>query len=223
MRCCKQRRSCQKRGYLVGDCQKIVCKLLKEGGQWVRTKQKGGQLVRTSWKTGSMWSRIPVTLFRECPRGSYHFMILHLAIYTFEFLISLPFGIKHFDSEGKPSLTCNVLSLLYLLPWTYYFKRALDKYNIIPKAFPKKARIFIPIEVLAWVMTTCWVLRSWLTYFWRNKIISSIFYFSKSTSINRSWYTIPWPMGHYEDEVVHKIPFEIKMQWQNQLKISLLI
>ena len=51
----------------------------------------------------------------------------------------------------------------------------------------KRIRIFIPLEVLAWVMIACWVLRSRLTYFWRNMNISSIFYFSKSTSINTQY------------------------------------
>ena len=68
-------------------------------------------------------------------------------------------------------------------------KGALDKYNIIPpdhsQTFSKKkVEIFISLEVLAWVMTAGWVLRSRLIYFWRNMNISSIFYFSKSTSIN---------------------------------------
>ena len=63
-------------------------------------------------------------------------------------------------------------------------KGALDKYYIIPQLFQKKLEIFIPLEVLAWVMTTCWVLGSRLIYLWRNMHISSIFYFSKSTSIN---------------------------------------
>ena len=36
-------------------------------------------------------------------------------------------------------------------------KGALDKYNIILKLFPKQSGIFIPLEVLVWVMTTCWV------------------------------------------------------------------
>ena len=63
-------------------------------------------------------------------------------------------------------------------------KGALDKYNIIPQLFPKKVEILIPLEVLAWVMTACWVLHSRLTYFGRNVNISSIFYFSKATSIN---------------------------------------
>ena len=47
----------------------------------------------------------------------------------------------------------------------YHFKGALDKFNIIPKIFPKKVGIFIPLEKLAWVMTACRVLRSRLTYF----------------------------------------------------------
>ena len=67
------------------------------------------------------------------------------------------------------------------------FKGAMDKFNIIPQLFPKKVGIFIPLEVLAWVMTACRVLRSRLTYFWRYMNISSIFYFSKSTSINTQY------------------------------------
>ena len=66
-------------------------------------------------------------------------------------------------------------------------KAALDKFNIIPNFFPKKVEIFIPLEVLAWVKTACRVLCSRLTYFWRNMNISSIFYFSKSTSKNTQY------------------------------------
>ena len=64
------------------------------------------------------------------------------------------------------------------------FKGALDKYDIIPNFFQKKVGIFVPLDVLAWVMVVCQVLHSRLTYFWRNMIISDIFYFPKSTSIN---------------------------------------
>ena len=66
-------------------------------------------------------------------------------------------------------------------------KGALDKFNIIPNFFPKKVGIFIALEVLAWVKTVCRVLHYRLTYFWRNMNISSIFYFSKSTSINTQY------------------------------------
>ena len=66
-------------------------------------------------------------------------------------------------------------------------KGALDKFNIIPQLFPKKVQIFIPLEVLAWVINACWVLRSKLTYIWRNMNISSFFYFLKSTSINTQY------------------------------------
>ena len=68
-----------------------------------------------------------------------------------------------------------------------YVKGALDKLNIIPQHFPKKVGIFIPLEVLAWVMTACRVLRPRLTYFWKHMNICSIFYFSKSTSINTQY------------------------------------
>ena len=67
-------------------------------------------------------------------------------------------------------------------------KRALDKYNIILQLSPKRVEIFILLEVLACVMTACWILHSSLIYFWRNIMhISSIFYFSKSTSINTQY------------------------------------
>ena len=64
---------------------------------------------------------------------------------------------------------------------------ALDKYNIIPNFFTKKLRFFIPLEMLAYVLSPCWVLSSWLTWSWRNLNLSSIFYFSKSTSINTQY------------------------------------
>ena len=60
---------------------------------------------------------------------------------------------------------------------------ALDKYSILPQLFPKKVGIFTPLEVMAWVKTACRVLLSRLIYFW-NLNMFSIFYFSKSTSIN---------------------------------------
>ena len=41
--------------------------------------------------------------------------------------------------------------------------------------------------MLVWVMTACRVLCSRLIYFWRNISICSIFYFSKSTSINAQY------------------------------------
>ena len=63
-------------------------------------------------------------------------------------------------------------------------KGALDKCNIIPQLFPKKVGILIPSEVLACTMIARRVLQSTLIYFGRNVNISSIFYFSKSTSIN---------------------------------------
>ena len=80
----------------------------------------------------------------------------------------------------------STLELFFIIIY-HYIKGALDKFNIIPQLFPKKIGIFIPLEVLAWVMTVCQVLRSRLTYFWRYMNISSIFYFSKSTSINTQY------------------------------------
>ena len=67
------------------------------------------------------------------------------------------------------------------------FQGALDRFNIIPQLFPKKLGFFLPLEVLACVMTACQVLRSRLTHFWRYMNISSIFSFSKSTSINTQY------------------------------------
>ena len=100
-------------------------------------------------------------------------------------------------------------------------KGALDKFNIIPQLFPKKVGIFLPLEVLAWVMTACRVLSSRLTYFWRYMNISMIFYFLKLTSINTQYSSLY--MGHSEDDAVHKIPHKMKTHWQNKLKFLVLV
>ena len=91
----------------------------------------------------------------------------------------------HLNNSGH---NMNVIFQILHVPriWSP-FKGALDKFNIIPQLFPKKVGIFIPLEVLAWVISACRVLRSRLTYFWRCMNISSIFYFSKSTSINTQY------------------------------------
>ena len=97
-------------------------------------------------------------------------------------------------------------------------KRALDKYKIILQLSPKRVEIFILLEVLAWVMTACWILHSSLIYFWRNMHISSIFYFSQSTSINTQYSSL-WDtlkMMRFSIKILNKM----KMLWQNQLKIS---
>ena len=98
------------------------------------------------------------------------------------------------------------------------FKGALDKFNIIPNFFPKNVGIFIPLEMLAWVKTAFYIL-DW-TYFWRNMNISSIFYFSKLTSMNTQYSSL-W--GHSEDDAVYKIAHKMKTHWQNQLKFSVLV
>ena len=89
----------------------------------------------------------------------------------------------------RPYLDSHIfLRFLYFhLKRKLQIKDASDKFNIIPQPFPKEFGIFIPLEVLVWVMTVCWVLHSRLIYFWRNMNISSIFYFSKSTSINTQY------------------------------------
>ena len=66
-------------------------------------------------------------------------------------------------------------------------KGVLDKYTIIPQLFPKISWDFYTIRSVSIVVTACWVLHSKLTYFWRNMNISSIFYFSKSASINTQY------------------------------------
>ena len=65
-------------------------------------------------------------------------------------------------------------------------KGALDMYSIIHwhNLFFQKSWDFISLEVLAWVMTACQLLCSWLNNFWRNMNISRIFYFANSISIN---------------------------------------
>ena len=98
-----------------------------------------------------------------------------------------------------PIIQCRRCLLLSQLHWNkthnnlvIHIKGALDKFNIISNFFPKKVGIFIPLEVLAWVKTACQVLHFRLTYFWRNMHFSSIFYFSKSTSINTQYSSLIW-------------------------------
>ena len=120
--------------------------------------------------------------------------------------ISLTFrGLSHEQTEQL----WNHLNKLFM------FKGALDKYNIIPQLF------CTPLEVFAWVMTACWVLRSRLTFFWRNINISSIFYFAKLTSINTQ-YSGLW------DTLKMMLFTKYFIKWKdigrsNQLKISVLV
>ena len=100
-------------------------------------------------------------------------------------------------------------------------KGALDKYKIIPQLFPKKVGIFVLLEVLTWVMTVYWVLHSTVSYFWRNMNISSIFYFSKSTSIN-THYSSLWDTLKMMLFTKYLIKWK-HVHWQNQLEISALV
>ena len=71
-----------------------------------------------------------------------------------------------------------------------WIKGALDKYNLHPPTFsPQKCNFYTIRSAgnLAWIMTICWVLHLKLIYFQINMNISSIFHFSKSTSINTQY------------------------------------
>ena len=92
-------------------------------------------------------------------------------------------------------------------------KGTMDKFNIIPQLFPKKVGIFIPLAVLAWVMTACRVLCSRLIYFWRNTNIYSIFYFSKSTLINTQY-------GSLWDTLRMMLLTKYLLEWQRIGRIS---
>ena len=133
-------------------------------------------LIKDHWQYTNI--RIPKNCCFSCDFGLFLFLLLCNV-----FLNTCIFNQSVIFLQGK-AFCCTEL----LIKW------ALDKFNIIPQLFPKKVGIFIPLEVLAWVMTACRVLRSRLTYFLRNMNISSIFYFPKSTSINtqysRLWGTL---------------------------------
>ena len=95
-------------------------------------------------------------------------------------------GVTWLDFSGR-------LIVRHILNWKWCWwavighERVLERirYNIISQLPPSpQNRIFVPLEVLAWVTTAYWVLHSRLISFWRNMNTSSIFYFSKSTSIN---------------------------------------
>ena len=89
-----------------------------------------------------------------------------------------------------------------------------------PNFFPKKVGIFIPLEVLAWVMTACRVLRSRLNLLLKIYEHFCHFLFFK---VDFNKYTIQQPMGQSEDDAVNKIPHKMKTHWRNQLKFSALV
>ena len=93
--------------------------------------------------------------------------------------------------------------------------------------------------MLVWVMTTCWVLCSTLTYFiWRNMNISSISYFWKSTLINTQYsslcdtlkmmlfikYIIKWKcIGRMNWKFWFKILYRIKQKKKKKKKIDVIL
>ena len=68
-----------------------------------------------------------------------------------------------------------------------YWTRMTSSPNFKKKKASRKSSDFIPLEVLAWVLTAYQVLCSRVSYCWRNVNITSIFCFSKSTSINEQY------------------------------------
>ena len=119
------------------------------------------------------------TWFLQCQLGQFFRRPWCLIICTFVcfVLFCFVFFIERLNLVRYFAMTFVFEVIIGLVP---PLKGAFDKFNIIP---PKIVGIFIPLEVFAWVKTACPVIRSRLTYFWRNTNISSIFYFSKSTSI----------------------------------------
>ena len=92
-----------------------------------------------------------------------------------------------FQNTWIKSMKVVAYYFLSFLIWTGILKGHWTSITSSPNFFKKKVGIFIPLEVLARIMTACWVLRSKLTYFWRNRNISNVFYFSKSTSMNTQY------------------------------------
>ena len=112
----------------------------------------------SSWK--STWVCTMVVWFTTNHIGQLHLNPLH------------PCNLQQIFHRGSMILNSSAF-------WVTLLKETLDKYNIIPPTFSKKVVIFIPLEVLAWVTTACWISCSRLFYCWRNMSISSIFYFQR--------------------------------------------
>ena len=89
-----------------------------------------------------------------------------------------------------------------------------------PQFLFKKVEIFIPKEVLAKVMTACWLLHSSSTYFLRNIAICSNFYFLKSTSKNTQYSGLWDTLGMM---LFTKKSNEMKTLWRNRLKFLVLV
>ena len=101
-------------------------------------------------------------------------------------------------------------------------KGALNMYRISsPTFFFQKSWDFVPLEVLAWVMTGYWVLCSILAYFWRNmNSYFNFFYFSKSTSINTLKTAAYGTLWRCCCAAVLKIAHKMKLHEQNQLQFQ---
>ena len=87
-----------------------------------------------------------------------------------------------YNAIYKPlSLTLNHLNVIF---WGTLLKGHWTSSASSPNFFQKQLGF---LYMLAWVMTACWVPHYTSTHFWRNMNISSILYFSKSTSINTQY------------------------------------
>ena len=92
----------------------------------------------------------------------------------------------------------------------HILKGALDKYNIISKKKQNKTKqnetklgIRLQAEFHVLDRFTSEEKGIFLTF--------SIF------QSQLQLYTVQYPIGHYEDDAVHKIPHKVKKHWQNQM------
>ena len=157
---------------------------------WFQNLQKfEGMLKKSDWahfKLNNSLNHIPFTMF------------LYTLMWWFpKFFLSFP---------GSSAVCSHTLSMPVQNTWNYL--KGTEQILHHPSTFSKKKLGFLYHYKCwhGWLMAACWVLRSRLIYFWRNMNISSIFYFSKSTSINRPTQYSSLCMGHSEDDAVHKIP-----------------
>ena len=147
---------------------------------------------------------LPITIFVPNLFFYVNFcFVFHLCIefcrWSWYLLMLRFFSNRHLWIRVRENI-CFVETLINIIDWimNWYtvfifflllFKGALDKYDFIPLTFSKKKKkIFIPLQVLAIIMTAYWFLPSSLTYFWRNVDILQHFLFSK---VNFDKYTTP--------------------------------
>ena len=128
----------------------------------------------------------------------------------------LPNWIELFWFPPPQVVSRNICKYYYIHLFKGHWTSITSTQTLVPK-------IFVPLEVPVWVMTTCSGLRFRLTYinctFEEICVFLLFFFFQSWLQIN----TLHSGLWDSEDDAVHKISYKMKIHGWNQLKISVLV